>query len=112
MTAEPRPVGRCPRCGGTGSVDSVLYDRCPVCGGSGSLEADRPWTAEDDALLRERFTAGATAAAIALRRPLGEIFARASELGVSRPEPEATVRLVTSRGRVNIDDAVRGPEGW
>lgn len=89
MTYAPPKVGRCPRCDGSGSVDSILYDACRLCGGRGTLEV-RPWSESEREILRTRFAeSSAFALAVELGRPVSDVWGEAMKLGLRERLPES-----------------------
>ncbi len=105
----PEPAtGVCPACT-RGSRDTLVFDACGLCGGTGRIPAKRPWTLEDDAVLEANFRSSVHHTAYLLRRPITEIYSRASELGLSRDvgAPAIIVRrgIKTTDAEVNIHDA-------
>jgi hypothetical protein len=70
---------------------------------TGPRPAGRPWTPEEDHQLRSMLDAGTKAGSIAreLRRSLGAIYARASEVRRIAKTEKAVERIQASTNRVN-----------
>jgi hypothetical protein len=88
------PRGVCPRCS-HGSLDAIgPVDRCWLCGGTGWIAAGKPWTDQEREVLRSWWGGvGIVKLAIDLRRPLSELHAEASRLGLPDREPPSFIQL-------------------